>query len=377
MERAWLDIAARTLGTATDFPTLDRLTPLADDLSDSFTTERQPGFHDYSASQEHWLAYGAFFFPQTFVRMRFVLEECLGQKGWRPASERSPIRVLDLGAGTGAATAAAVLTLNAHLPKRSVDVLAVDESDAALRLLRTLFAHGIPGVRADQLNTKVASIRGFHSFATDDKWDLITAGFSLNEVLETTTPGSAERWVREALSHLSPGGLLVVLEPALHVACERMERLRDAIAAQGLARIVAPCPHHQRCPMLAMPEVWCHDIRRWKVPESVAYINRKLQRSVQQLKFCFLALTARDIPEHDPCGIAFCRIVAPMSEPRGRICTFGCAADGLIHPYEIQTRNLNGDQKSIVRRLERGDCMVWSDPQLLGDGRTVRGTGAT
>lgn len=373
LERVWLDLAAEEFGTHSDFAALDRLTPLAGDLSDTFTTERQPGFQDYSSSREHWLAYGTFFFPQTFIRMRYVLEECLGAKGWQPPFGNGPIRVLDLGCGTGAATAAAALTLNVHLPRRPVEVRAVDASETALNLLRSVFARAVPGLDTHRMDTRVGSIREFQSACSDVKWDLMSVSFALNEVLESAAPDAAERWVREALSHLSPAGLLVILEPALHAACERMEQLRDTVSAQGLARIVGPCPHRRPCPILAMPETWCHDVRHWRVPESVEYINRRLHRSVQHLKFCFLALSNEPAQVPDPRGIGFCRIAAPMNEPRGRICTFGCAADGLIHPYEVQTRELNGEGKRAVLALERGECVAWREPRLLGDGRTIRG----
>lgn len=373
LERAWLDIAAESIGTGSDFQTLGRLTPLAGELSDTFTTERQSGFRDYSASRDHWLAYGVYFFPQTFIRMQYVLQECLGEKAWRPPRDHGPVRVLDLGAGTGAATAATMRTLDACLPGRSLEVLAVDASAPALALLRSLHAKRETSLHTSSLETRVGSFRNLNSVDGDGGWDLITVSFALNEILESAAPDAAERWVREALTHLAPGGLLVMLEPALHVACERMERLRDTVAAQRLARIVAPCPHHLPCPMFTLWETWCHDVRRWRVPESVEYVNRKLQRSVQFLKYCFLALAAEPTPAPDKHDIAYCRIVAPMTEPRGRICTLGCAGDGLIHPYEVQIRDLSSDDKRAVLAMDRGPCLTWSDARILGDGRTVRG----
>lgn len=374
LERAWLDIAAESLGTGSDRATLDRLTPVAADLSDVFTTERSQGFRNYAMDREHWLAYGVFFFPQTFIRMRFVLEECVTRRIWIPPRSEAPIRILDLGAGTGAAAAAAAVTLAPILNGRPMEITAVDASGPALDLLRSLHMRHNSGLPPFRLETRTASIEGPDHAAPGHGWDLVLVSFALNEVMESAAPDAPERWVRGALQRLAPGGLLVILEPALHTACEAMERLRDAVAAQRLARIVAPCPHHLPCPMLPMFETWCHDVRHWRVPESVEYVNRRLQRSVQHLKFCFLALANEPAPAQDPGGFAHCRIVAPMTEPRGRICTFGCGADGLVHPYEVQTRQLTHDRKHLVRKLERGARMTWKNALLLGDGRTVRGT---
>lgn len=381
LERAWLDISATTLRSSSDTDTLDRLTPLAAELSDTFTTKRQPGFRDYSASPDHWLAYSTYFFPQTFVRMRYVLEECLRKGAWSPTPGNGPIRVLDLGAGTGAATAAVATTLQAHFPNRVLDIHATDASETAMSLLRQLHANPQSGLQHARITTQVAPIREFDIGTSDQpqpaegssQWDLITVSFALNEMLESASPDAAEHWTREALAKLAPGGLLILLEPALHTACERIEHLRDQIAAQRLARIVAPCPHHMPCPMLAAPDAWCHDVRRWYVPESVAYINRKLQRSVQFLKFCFLALTNAPPPAPVPDGTSYCRIVAPMNEPRGRICTLGCAADGHIHPYEVQTRDLTSDERRVFRTLDRGNTITWQQARVLGDNRTIRG----
>jgi SAM-dependent methyltransferase len=365
-------MAAEALGTRSDTQTLDRLSPLAAELSDVFTTGRSAGFSNYAASRDHWLAYGAFFFPQTFIRMRFVLEECLTGGRWRPRPGNDPLRVLDLGAGTGAATFAAAATLGPRLGGRPIEMTAIDASEAALSLLRAL--HGNCGPCAGfSLTTRAGSIRDFAPTRGDASPDVILVCFALNEVLEAAAIAAAERWLRDALARLAPGGLLVMLEPALHAACERMERLRDAVSAQRLARVAAPCPHHLPCPMLRMPEIWCHDVRRWRVPESVEYINRRLQRSVQDLKHCFIALVKEPAPEPDPRGIGYCRVVAPIADPRGRLCTFGCGADGAIHPYEVQTRDLTHEAKRLARDIERGTRMEWRDARLLGDGRTVRG----
>jgi hypothetical protein len=125
--------------------------------------------------------------------------------------------------------------------------------------------------------------------------------------------------------------------------------------------------------MLNVPDAWCHDVRRWSVPESVAYINRKLQRSVQFLKFCFLALSNTPPPPCTPESAEVCRIVAPTAEPRGRIATLGCAADGRIHPYETQARDLSNEQRRALAALDRGNIIVWSQVRTLGDNRTLRG----
>lgn len=107
LESWWLAEAARRMQLKDPAEVLARLEPLVSELSDSFTTERAAGFAAYARRPFAWLAYSLFYFPQTFMRMRWIAQEAVCRLQPAPPPDRQrPLRVLDLGSGTGAASAA-------------------------------------------------------------------------------------------------------------------------------------------------------------------------------------------------------------------------------------------------------------------------------
>src|SRR5262245_61000648 len=101
VEAFWVEQARRRAkGEPTPLAAVARATDDVAALSDLFTVARPKRFPDYGGDAQA-VAYGLWFFPQTWCRVRFPLLEAVA-RGWEPPRER-PARVLDLGAGTGAA----------------------------------------------------------------------------------------------------------------------------------------------------------------------------------------------------------------------------------------------------------------------------------
>jgi ribosomal protein RSM22 (predicted rRNA methylase) len=318
-------------------------------------------------------AYGIFFFPQTFMRMRAVLRE------WRTASgetffaenqrENRPFRILDLGCGAGASTLAAAMALRGHV----VAITAVDHSPQALAALRRLF---------DATRGKFCPDATLETLPLDARADgvagvfeLILASFVVNELFPSAEDAVIERWLRAQLNRLSPHGALVMIEPAGAATCERLQRLRNHFADDPSVAILAPCPHALPCPLFGAERGWCHDVRSWRVPDSVNLINRHMFRSVQDLKHGLLILGRRTPGPRQPPWQqdADCfRMIAPMKRTKGCITTCGCFGDGTLHDVEIMTRALTHDQKDALMAFDRGDVFRAIGGRLLGNGRTRR-----
>ena len=177
------------------------------------------------------------------------------------------------------------------------------------------------------------------------------------------------------MGRLAPGGLLVACEPIVRNSALRLELVRDRLLAAGAARVVAPCLHGGPCPLLARDE-WCHDVRRWKPPASLRFLNRNLFRSIEHLKFSFLALTAPDAAA-TPGDASLARLVSPVHEPKGKIAFRGCAADGALHDYEVLARHTDANERGTLLALERGDVVRCGELEPLKDGRTLRVRRAT
>ena len=362
LEQYWIQRAARLLDCPSPADALDRIRPVVARLSDLFTIARPGDFARYGNDAEAQLAYGLFFFPQTYARTRMVLQECRNAQRWVPPADR-PLRILDLGAGLGAGLLAAIRELEGY----DLSLRALDHATGSLATLREILEQ--QGRTAETREGQLLA-----PLPEGECWDLILCSFALNEALEGTPDCDVPAWIRSLIQHLHPGGLLVILEPALDAAAERMETLRDLVAQEGHGRIVAPCLHHLPCPLRQEKRGYCHEVRRWDPPESVAYLNRHLFRDLQVLKFCLLAITRveRPAPAPDP---ACTRLVAPVDLQNGKLVTRGCASDGRLYTYELLTRHLSRAERDEVAATERGSRVRWPGLQALKDGRTLRASG--
>ena len=362
LETFWLNRATALRQPPNTDTLLDQLRPEVSRLSDLFTIDRAAGFGRYGEEDTAQLAYGLFFFPQTYVRTRLVLDECLAGGRWTPPSDR-PVRVLDLGAGLGAALLSA-----AHaLAPRPTTLCALDHAPRSLATLRDLFAD--QGLTAE---TRVGHL--LQPLPAEEKWDLILCSFALNEALAGEPGADVPAWLRRLLQHLHPGGLLLLLEPALTSASERLEGLRDVLADQGHGRIIAPCLHHLPCPLRRDGRSFCHEVRRWAAPKSMTYLNRHLFRDLQVLKYSFLAVTQTERPP-TPAEATRARLIAPVDEQNGKVVTRGCAADGLTHEYEVLTRHLSRDEQAALAATERGARVQWPELVAKSKGRVLRAAG--
>ncbi len=336
---------------------LARLRELVDSLSGGFTTERVEGFGQYARDRKLLVAYGLFYFPQTFIRTRLVMEELL--RRWKPADP--DISMLDAGAGTGAAGLAAAERLASFAPAgKNIQLHALDESIQSMKILQEL----VSGTR-DQwpvlsLQTTVSDLSSAESLSRlrGKKHDLMLASFVINEIFHQAGAPEVFRWVEKMMNGLKDNGVFVIMEPALKESAEKLEALRDLFARAGY-RILAPCLHHGDCPLLKEGKFHCHEVREWSPPESFELINRKLFRSSgSTLKFSFLVVSRQEIPASAfPQEHSF-RMISPWVRAKGKWLAGGCNHEGEKAEYEIQSRHLPRGVEKQFARMERGDVIV-------------------
>ena len=372
LENWWLGELDRQLGRKHTPADLRKLEEPVAALSDRFTTERSPGFAGYADDDRMLLAYGLFFFPQNFVRVQLVLNEALRVSRWTAPSGR-PLRILDLGAGTGAAGLSVASRL-AQDAGRDMELHALDHSAVSLGILDRVFQVVSPTLCP---LTELFTYQGHLLHPPKSlagPWDVIVVSYALNEVALSRPEDEIRSWLRTTIGELAADGLLLICEPVVKASTERIEKLRDWIMANRVAQVLAPCLHGKPCPMLALRKGWCHDVRRWQIPESVSFINRRLFREIDVLKFSFLALS-RHAQAPPPDTADHCRLVAPVMAHKGKLVFTGCAGDGELHVYEILTRTLSRAEEDDLLSLERGERIRWPGCQPLGDGATLRANG--
>ncbi|MDR2862893.1 MAG: class I SAM-dependent methyltransferase [Puniceicoccales bacterium] len=367
LENFWLARALATTGTATHEDALDQLRPAVQRLSDLFTVER-PGnaFPDYAADPALLTAYGLFFFPQSFVRARIALDQPLRFRGWRPAARPDgvPVRILDLGSGTGPCGLAAALALRELAPDTPQILTALDHSPAALATLRQL-APTLPGP-ALAVETHATDLRCARTNALPPQ-DLILAGFAANELFGSD-PEALRRWLATLRARLAPGGLLLVLEPALHDTATTLQNAADALAATGAFHHWAPGLSTVRSALTgeASRKFWNHEVRRWHAPASLEFLNRRLFRDISVLKFAYVALGTATPPPlpHLPSPM---RLVSPLEPLKAHLICAVEDAQGTRLTLEIPARGFSKSEiKAIAASWERGDIFGVHEMQALG-----------
>lgn len=324
-------------------------------LSDLFTTERPEGrFPDYFAEEELLAAYGIFFLPQSFVRTGYALAQAMELRGWKPASTQPAI--LDLGSGPGSCGVAAAHHLR-RLGADRVELAAVDRSPGALAGLESFAADFLGS--ATTVRTRVGDASKAETWPDGD-FDLIVAGFVLNEMAHLDAKATLA-WFGTLRRRLRPGGLILLLEPALRTTAERLQRLSEQVCAQGLLPRVGPELDGLPCPQLLAGEHWNHESRPWAAPASTAYANRRLFRDLREVRFsCALfsdaSLTAL------PAGAV--RLVSDVQIIKGLL-RFIVVRSGVLQTVEVPTRGLSKhDVKGLAATFGRGD--VVSFPPMEG-----------
>ncbi len=230
----------------------------------------------------------------------------------------APGRVLDLGAGTGAASDA----IRARWP--AAEVIAVDKV-------------GGPGIVRGDVT------RGVRPSGVSGTFDLIVAAHLLNE-LDLDSDGRARLvsgWCRELLD---PTGTCIMIEPALRQTSRALLAVRDRVLAAGLF-VVAPCLLQDPCPALARERDFCHD--------SAGAIAAGRSR----VDFSYLVLRRAGTAETD---VTRFRVVSDPMKDKGRLRCFVCGPGG----------------RFLVTRLDRERSERNAGLDRLARGQTVRIVGA-
>ncbi len=193
------------------------------------------------------------------------------------APEFAPATVLDIGAGPGGASWAAV--------EQWPDVVAVallDSNRAFLALAAELArSSDHPALAASR--PVLADFRALT--APPEPADLVIASYALAEVGVSDAVETAR-----TLWGLARG-VLVVVEPGTPAGFERIAAARSALIADGGA-VLAPCPHAEACPITA--PAWCHFNRR--LPRSRDHrLVKGASAPFEDEKFAYVALARPDL----------------------------------------------------------------------------------
>ncbi|MCB5907139.1 small ribosomal subunit Rsm22 family protein [Streptomyces pinistramenti] len=266
-------------------------------------------------------AYAAYRMPATFEAVRAALTAFAGRlPDWSPATH------VDIGGGTGAATWAAAATWQGH---RST---VLDWAQPALDLGRELAAGTLPDTewRRQVIGEELTVPAGT---------DLVTVSYVLGELRPEVR--------RSVVAAASAAPAVVLIEPGTPAGYLRIREAREQLAAAGL-RIVAPCPHGERCPIVP-GEDWCHFSAR----VSRSSLHRQVKGGTlpyEDEKFSYVAATRL------PASAAPSRIVRKPQLRKGQVLLDLCTADEGLRRTTVTKRQ--GDGYRAARDASWGDA--WS-----------------
>jgi ribosomal protein RSM22 (predicted rRNA methylase) len=242
-----------------------------------------------------------------------------------------PLRVLDLGAGLGAASWGVVRALEAAGMRGAVEAEWVDADPEALELAMEVVREreGRGTVRLS-VRTTQASVERLEPRA---HFDLVLASHLLSE-LDVGLPQETRLQRHAALlasllrQRVGEAGSLVLIEPALRDRTRHLHRVRDALATLADVAIFAPCLHRQRCPALERETDWCHEDLPIDLPSWLAPVARTAGLRRQGLTFSYLVLRRDNRSIGDglvvPAGSARLRVVSDAMPTKGKREAFVC-----------------------------------------------------
>lgn len=286
------------------------------------------------------VAYAIVRAPATYAAVARVLGEF---------RQRAPAlrveSVLDLGAGPGAATWAAL----AHVVDitRDTRVTLIEQDRGFIELGRRIMTAA--GLHRDAAATAAAADAAEIEWQCADlrattnlpAHDLVMISYALGELDADAAQRLAERaWVaaRQAL---------VIVEPGTPRHFSRLLDVRDRLIRAG-AIIAAPCPHDAACPMASARagDDWCH------MPARVerTSLHRRLKSAAlpyEDEKFSYIVAT------RDPTLRTPARIVHRPEIQKGFVALTLCTTEGLRREGVPRSR---GDAFRRARKADWGDA---------------------
>lgn len=339
--------------------------------SDRFNKERRFSPQSYGTREISVITYGNFYFPRTWAQLAFVLSEIHYFRNWQPP-RKGPLRILDLGCGSGSAGLSALHLLREWKIKNPIELKAVDYSNKSLSYLRMLHK-GMPHLWPHtKLKTEGADLKVTSANQSQRKFDLILLNSALNEIVGESDKETTSKKIIDFAAQLKPSGFLLILEPALSTISNRLHEAAILISSTDRLNLHAPYFNGLPCPFAGKNSRYrSHEVRKGIVTRTTQLINAPLHLNLRDLKFSFIALSPKKPVELERTPCIF-RIVSPISKRKGLYFFIGIDTNGKEYTYEIQVRDLNPRENKLVESFQRGDILRLQDYITLDEGHRLR-----
>ncbi|MCL2323835.1 MAG: small ribosomal subunit Rsm22 family protein [Oscillospiraceae bacterium] len=267
------------------------------------------------------LAYSIVRMPATFGSVYTALNYAL------EITEISPVSLMDVGSGTGAAAWA----VNSLVDLKSITCF--EQEDAMIEIGKSFMKgaslplSGAEWIKHDVVNESIPK-----------KADLVIASYVLNEMKEEERMKVIEKLWNAA------NMMLLIVEPGTSISFLNMIKTRDLLLKLG-ANIVAPCPHESKCEISL--EEWCHFSCR--IVRSI--MHRKLKDgdlSYEDEKFTYIAVT------REKYDVTYRRILRHPYVEKGKVTLDLCTKDGIKN---VVISKREGNLYKRARKAKWGDVI--------------------
>jgi len=329
------------------------------ELSETFTVSRSNIKNRYLDDPNTRAAYLLYFLPSNLPKIWYVLDELSRHPAILKGRDR--LRILDLGAGVGTASIAAVWRISETLPEvRNLEIVAVDNTISALSDCRW-FVDRIAAVARQngssitvELRTEAQNVEKYTS-ADSGNYDLIFLSNSLNELFRNTADPLMERTRyldRFCNQYLADDGAVIIIEPALLDVSRSFHIVRNQLIDAGW-HLHSPCVSDRQCPMLLRDRDWCHHVLDWHRPRVVKQLDEMIGNRKEHLKFSYIVLRKDNLRASDvyPHPGRVYRAVDDLQREKGKDMIYLCGStEPLTHTLLKRDRsNSNRDFVSINR----------------------------
>lgn len=295
---------------------INELKELAQNLSDRYMNEKRTGQTLLSKEKEA-MAYSIMRMPATFGAVTVALRNTLDI-----ANTCNINTVLDIGAGTGAATWAINELTN---PK---EITCIERENAMRKVGQTLMKY----------NTELENVQWIDEDITNSKElknaDLVVASYIINELKQE----ERKRVIQKLLQLESK--IILIIEPGTPEGFANIKEIQK-IALENEAYIIAPCTSQEKC---KLPENdWCHTAVRIE-RSKIHRILKSGEVPYEDEKFSYIAISKENL------GTAESRVLRHPIIETGKITLKLCTKGN------IEQRIITKKEKEKFKTAKKKKC---------------------
>lgn len=324
-------------------------------ISQGLTKNRNEFFaSDYLKKKDIREAYSLYYMTTNLLKIIPPLQELSLSHFFE---RTTPLHILDLGTGTGAASWGLLSYLNEHEPKITAEIMLTDSLQENLHEAENFSRHLAPLLsgKNNVLTFEKYDLRSPENIPAAIKnsspYHLITIMNVLNELDEERDSILFE----SVMSLLDEDGALVMVEPATRDQSRRLLRFRDLAVSKG-ATIYSPCTRQNVCPALIKEDDWCHTEVKWERPPFIKAIDEIAGTLRLSLKYTYViirkdgATLSNAIHQN-----SLYRVVSERFDEKGRFRAILCGENGR-YEHVMNKRDLSENNKDFAE-IERYDVI--------------------